>query len=113
MDDYDAKGRIMVDARTGKKLLTHTAESIKFTTDVSLFSREYGEARLCLSDGLTFTYCKKSKLLSITGKYVLVKHGTEAARVLDHKESRATMGDEAYKACRLPWAPVTGSEQNA
>lgn len=73
MSEYDAKNQIMVNAK-GKKLMTDSPAQLRFTADVSLgksIGWGYTSGMLSVSDGLTFTYCKVSRTLVITGKYGL------------------------------------------
>ena len=70
---YDAEGRIFSNAK-GNKMLTDTPAQLKFTADVPLgkgIGWGYTSGMLSVSDGLTFTYCKASRTLVITGKYGL------------------------------------------
>lgn len=70
---YESQDRIMVNDK-GKKLVTDSASQLKFTANVALakccgWGRTSGS--LVVQNGLTFTYCKRTRQLTITGKYGL------------------------------------------
>ena len=73
MHEYIQKNLNMVNAK-GQQLLTDSAAQLKFTVDVRLgqgIGWGYTSGMLTVSEGLTFTYCKASRQLVITGKYGL------------------------------------------
>lgn len=73
LKEYDADGRIMLNPK-GKKLVTDSVSQLKFTADVPLgkgIGWGYSSGMLSVSSGLSFTYCKVTRTLVITGKYGL------------------------------------------
>lgn len=70
---FESEGRIIVNDKD-KKLLTDSASQLKFTADVPLGKGcgwGYTANSLVVGNGLTFTYSKLSRQLTITGKYGL------------------------------------------
>jgi len=74
LKQYEENGRIMLNAKKEKKLVTDSASQLKFTADVPLGKGcgwGWTAGSLVVENGLTFTYCKHSRQLTITGKYGL------------------------------------------
>lgn len=73
LKQYEIQERIMVNDK-GKKLVTDSASQLKFTANVALGKGcgwGWTTGSLVVQNGLTFIYCKRTRQLTITGKYGL------------------------------------------